>query len=99
MSTHDALNLRHPYDSSLEPDMLSTNSKDSLLAQLRSVNHGLDEVQREFHKSKEELSEAPPRGSPFTLEIQDEPVPPRFRLPVLETYNRASDSTEHVAAF
>ena len=46
MPTHDVPSLQRPYDSSLEPDTLSSDSEDSLRAQLHSVNYCLDEVQR-----------------------------------------------------
>lgn len=36
---------------------------------------------------------------PFTPKIQDKPIPPSFRLPVLKTYDRAFNPMEHVVAF
>ncbi|RWW27915.1 hypothetical protein GW17_00007623 [Ensete ventricosum] len=57
---------------------LSSDSADSLMAQLRQVNRRLDEVQKEFVKSKEALGESSMGGSPFALEIQDKPIPPSF---------------------
>ncbi|RWW87045.1 hypothetical protein BHE74_00004140 [Ensete ventricosum] len=62
--------------------------------QLRQVNQRLDEVQREFVKSKEEVGETSKGGSPFVPEIQDKPVPPRFRLwsPTTEASTHQSTS-------
>ncbi|RRT42710.1 hypothetical protein B296_00050773 [Ensete ventricosum] len=67
--------------------------------QLRQVNQRLDEVQREFDKSKEEIGESSKGGSPFIPEIQDKPVPANFRLPALESYDGSSDPSEHIMAF
>ncbi|RZR72253.1 hypothetical protein BHM03_00011758 [Ensete ventricosum] len=54
----------------LEADTLSLDSVDSLRAQLRQVTRCLDEVQKDFTKSKEELREGASVGSPFVQEIQ-----------------------------
>ncbi|RRT50639.1 hypothetical protein B296_00029164 [Ensete ventricosum] len=67
--------------------------------QLRQVNQRLDEVQRDFVRSKEEVVETTKGGSPFAPEILDKPIPSSFRLPTLEPYNGSIDPTEHVAAF
>ncbi|RWW33120.1 hypothetical protein GW17_00002195 [Ensete ventricosum] len=82
-----------------ELDTLSSDSIDSLRAQLRRVNKRLDEVQKEVTKSKEEAGESSKRGSPFAPEIQDKPIPTSFRLLALESYDGSSDPTEHVATF
>ncbi|RRT78139.1 hypothetical protein B296_00006519 [Ensete ventricosum] len=63
------------------------------------VNQRLDEVQKEFVKSKEELGESSKGGSPFAPKIQDKPVPTHFRMPSLESYDGSLDSAEHVVAF
>ncbi|RRT66408.1 hypothetical protein B296_00002602 [Ensete ventricosum] len=63
------------------------------------VNQRLDEVRREFIKSKEEVGESSKGRSSFVLEIQDEPVLLGFRLPALEHYDGSSDPSEHIAAF
>ncbi|RZR76742.1 hypothetical protein BHM03_00001622 [Ensete ventricosum] len=52
-------------------DTLSSDFTDSLRKQVRQVHQRLDEVQKEFFKSKEEFGESPKGGSPFTPEIQD----------------------------
>ncbi|RWW16857.1 hypothetical protein GW17_00019237 [Ensete ventricosum] len=59
----------------------------------------IDEVQRDFVRSKEEVAEPTKGGSPFAPEILDKPIPSSFRLPTLEPYDRSTDPTEHVAAF
>ncbi|RZR97456.1 hypothetical protein BHM03_00026644 [Ensete ventricosum] len=59
----------------------------------------LDEVQRDFVKSKEEIEETTKGGSPFVPEIQDKPIPPSFRLPILEPYDGSTDPSEHVTTF
>ncbi|RRT79599.1 hypothetical protein B296_00005181 [Ensete ventricosum] len=82
-----------------EPDAVSSDSTDSMREQLRQVNQRLDEVQREFVKSKEEVGETSKGGSPFVPEIQDKPVPPRFRLWILEPYDGRIDPSEHIATF
>ncbi|RWV80919.1 hypothetical protein BHE74_00043396 [Ensete ventricosum] len=63
------------------PDVISSDSTDLVREQLRQVNQRLDEVRRQFAKSKEEVGKSSKAGSPFVPEIQDEPVPPDFRLP------------------
>ncbi|RRT47665.1 hypothetical protein B296_00053590 [Ensete ventricosum] len=63
------------------------------------MNRRLDEVQKEFIKSKEELGESSKGGSPFAPDIQDKPIPTSFRFPTLKSYDGGSDPAEHVAAF
>ncbi|RRT84284.1 hypothetical protein B296_00000156 [Ensete ventricosum] len=82
-----------------EPDVVSLDSTNSVREQLRQVNQRLDEVQRDFVRSKEEVRETTKSGSPFALEILDKPIPSSFRLPALEPYDGSIDLTEHVAAF
>ncbi|RZR71145.1 hypothetical protein BHM03_00003868 [Ensete ventricosum] len=83
----------------LEPDVVSSSSTNSVREQLCQVNQRLDEVQRDFVRSKEEVSETTKGGSPFAPEILDKPIPSSFRLPTLEPYNGSTDPTEHVATF
>lgn len=83
-----------------EADTLSYDSVDnSLRVQLWLVNRCLDEVQREFYKSKEGHSESTLAGSPFIQEIQDKPIPLNFHLSTLEAYDDGSDLVKHVATF
>ncbi|RWW76395.1 hypothetical protein BHE74_00015516 [Ensete ventricosum] len=82
-----------------DPDVISSGSTNSVREQLCQVNQSLDEVRREFAKSKEEVGESSKAGSPFVPEIQDEPVPPGFRLSALEHYDGSSDPSEHIMAF
>ncbi|RRT84784.1 hypothetical protein B296_00002413 [Ensete ventricosum] len=63
-----------------DPDIVSSDSTDSVREQLRLVNQRLDEVRKDFAKSKEEVGESSKAESPFVPEIQDEPVPHGFRL-------------------
>ncbi|RZR79185.1 hypothetical protein BHM03_00004817 [Ensete ventricosum] len=58
-----------------ELDTLSFDSTDSLRARVPQVNQRLNDVQKEFVKSKEELEESSKGGSPFVPEIQDKPIP------------------------
>ncbi|RWW71270.1 hypothetical protein BHE74_00020992 [Ensete ventricosum] len=62
-------------------------------------HHLPNEVQRDFVKSKEEIGETTKGESPFVPEIQDKPIPPSFRLPILEPYDGSTDPSEHVAMF
>ncbi|RRT36852.1 hypothetical protein B296_00048498 [Ensete ventricosum] len=78
---------------------VSSDSTNSVREQLRQVNQRLDEVQRDFVRSKEEVGETTKGGSPFTPEILDKPIPSSFRLPTLKPYDGSTDPTEHVAAF
>ncbi|RRT80263.1 hypothetical protein B296_00007969 [Ensete ventricosum] len=59
-------------------DVISSDSTDLVREQLPHVNHKLDEVRKEFAKSKEEVGESSKVGSPFVPEIQDESVLPGF---------------------
>ncbi|RWV84340.1 hypothetical protein BHE74_00051947 [Ensete ventricosum] len=72
---------------------------DYVRKQLRQVNQRLDEVQKEFLKSKEELDESYKGGSPFVSEIQDRSILANFRLPSLESYDNSSDPSKYIAAF
>ncbi|RWV88106.1 hypothetical protein GW17_00049833 [Ensete ventricosum] len=81
------------------PDTLSSDSTDSLRAQLCLVNQRIDDVQKEVIRSKDDLRESSTDGSPFIPEIQDKPISEHFRHPLLEAYDGCSDSIEHVAAF
>ncbi|RRT35401.1 hypothetical protein B296_00043744, partial [Ensete ventricosum] len=80
-------------------DIISSDSTDSVKEQLRQVNQRLDQVQREFVKSKEEHGESSKGGSPFVPEIQNKLVLANFRPPLLESYDDNSDPSEYVAAF
>ncbi|RZR89381.1 hypothetical protein BHM03_00017084 [Ensete ventricosum] len=79
----------------LELDTLSSDSADSLRAQLQLMNQQLNEVQKEFVKSKEELEESSTTRFPFVVEIQDKPIPQNFWLPTLAAFNGSFD----IAAF
>ncbi|RZS08468.1 hypothetical protein BHM03_00039451 [Ensete ventricosum] len=82
-----------------EPDVVSSNSTNSMREQLHQVNQRLDEVQRDFVKSKEEVGETTKGGSPFTPKILDKPIPSSFCLATLEPYDGSTDPSEHVATF
>ncbi|RRT34376.1 hypothetical protein B296_00031438 [Ensete ventricosum] len=82
-----------------EPNVVSSDSTNSVREQLRQVKQRIDEVQRDFVRSKEEVEETTKGGSPFAPEILDKPIPSSFRLLALEPYNGSTDPTEHVAAF
>ncbi|RRT32222.1 hypothetical protein B296_00047473 [Ensete ventricosum] len=83
----------------LELDVVSSDSTNLVREQLCQVNQRLDEVQRDFVRSKEEVGETTKGGSPFAPEILDKPIPSSFRLPTLEPYDGSTDPTEHVTAF
>lgn len=38
-------------------------------------------------------------GSPFTASITTHPLPPKFRMPTLDSYNGSQDPCDHVAIF
>ncbi|RZR77341.1 hypothetical protein BHM03_00002382 [Ensete ventricosum] len=58
-----------------EPDVVSSDSTNSVREQLRQVNQRLDEVQRNFVRSKEEVRETTKGGSPFAPKILDKLIP------------------------
>ncbi|RWW83055.1 hypothetical protein BHE74_00008459, partial [Ensete ventricosum] len=89
----------NPAPTEPDPDILSTDSTDSLRKQVRRVHQRLDEVQKEVFKSKDEVGESSKGGSPFTPEIHSKPLPAAFRLPALEPYDGSGDPVEHVATF
>ncbi|RZR82623.1 hypothetical protein BHM03_00009075 [Ensete ventricosum] len=57
-----------------EPDVVSSDSTNSVREQLHQVNQRLDEVQRDFVRSKEEVGETTKGRSPFAPEILDKPI-------------------------
>ncbi|RRT77098.1 hypothetical protein B296_00026196 [Ensete ventricosum] len=61
-----------------ESDVVSSDSTNLVREQLRQVNQRLDEVQRDFVRSKEEVEETIKGGSPFAPEILDKPIPSSF---------------------
>ncbi|RZS21535.1 hypothetical protein BHM03_00054188 [Ensete ventricosum] len=83
----------------LEPDVVSSDSTNSMRKQLRQVNQRLDEVQRDFIRSKEAVGETTKGGSPFAPEILDKPIPSSIRLLTLEPYDGSTDPSEHVAMY
>ncbi|RWW47137.1 hypothetical protein BHE74_00046897, partial [Ensete ventricosum] len=89
----------NPAPTEPDPDILSTDSTDSLREQVRRVHQRLDEVQKEVFRSKDEVGESSKGGSPFTPEIHSRPLPATFRLPALEPYDGSGDPVEHVATF
>ncbi|RWV87758.1 hypothetical protein GW17_00050220, partial [Ensete ventricosum] len=82
-----------------EPDVVSSDSTNSVREQFRQVNQRINEVQRDFVRSKEEVGETTKGGSPFAPEILDKPIPSNFQLPALKPYDGSTDPTEHVATF
>ncbi|RZR77646.1 hypothetical protein BHM03_00002770 [Ensete ventricosum] len=81
-----------------DPDILSLNYTNSLREQLRLVNQRIDDVCKTL-RTKDECGKSPLCGSPFVQEIQDAPIPPHFRLSMLEAYDSSSDPMEHMATF
>ncbi|RZS08884.1 hypothetical protein BHM03_00039922 [Ensete ventricosum] len=82
-----------------KPYVISSDSTNSIKEQIRQLNQRLDEVQREFVKSKGELDESSKGRSPFVPVIQEKLVSTNFRLPALESYDSSSNPSEHVVAF
>ncbi|RZS06182.1 hypothetical protein BHM03_00036814, partial [Ensete ventricosum] len=82
-----------------EPNVVSSDSTNSVREQLHQVNQRLDEVQRDFVRSKEEVGETTKGGSPFTPKILDKPIPSSFCLATLEPYDGSTDPSEHVTTF
>ena len=37
--------------------------------------------------------------SPFTNEVLNQPLPPKFRLPRLESYDNSKDPLDHIESF
>ncbi|RRT32779.1 hypothetical protein B296_00050343, partial [Ensete ventricosum] len=81
-----------------KPDVVSSDSTNSV-RELCQINQRIDEVQRDFVRSKEEVGETTKGGSPFAPEILDKPIPSSFQLPALEPYDGSTGPTEHIATF
>ncbi|RWW26564.1 hypothetical protein GW17_00009044 [Ensete ventricosum] len=88
---------------SQERSMLNNSREEAFVAEQGPrncrMNRCIDEVQKEFVKSKDELEESSMIVSPFVPEIHDKPISRKYWLPTLEAYDDSSDPTEHVVAF
>ncbi|XP_064950563.1 uncharacterized protein LOC135604834 [Musa acuminata AAA Group] len=74
-----------------------SDSTEGLRAQLRLVGRRLYEVQREVRRTRGDPGAKQHQGSPFTPEIQEQAIPPHFRLPSLDPYDGATDPADHLA--
>ncbi|RZS16638.1 hypothetical protein BHM03_00048660, partial [Ensete ventricosum] len=81
-----------------DPNTLSSDSIDSLRAQLHLVNQRIDDVHKTI-RMKDERGEGSLYSPPFIQEIQDTPILQNFCVPTLEAYDGGSDPAKHVAAF
>ncbi|RRT67848.1 hypothetical protein B296_00007838 [Ensete ventricosum] len=77
-SVTPARSVSHPPPRPPELDTLSFDSMDSLREQLHQVSQRLDEVEKEFVKSKEDLGESFKGGFLFVPKIQDKPILTNF---------------------
>ncbi|RWW59789.1 hypothetical protein BHE74_00033256 [Ensete ventricosum] len=66
LATHSASHSRDVVHTAPEPNVISSDLTDSVKEHIPQVNQRLDEVQRKFIKSKEELSESS-KGLPIEL--------------------------------
>ncbi|RWW77802.1 hypothetical protein BHE74_00013999 [Ensete ventricosum] len=90
---------RPPVEAAIENPNASVSQPPNRSRDVMRLPLEIDEVQRDFVRSKEEVGETTKGGSPFALEILDKPIPSSFRLSALEPYDGSTDPTEHVAEF
>ena len=69
--------------------------------ELRNMRKEVDELKSAMKdKGKENLDGMIQRmDSSFTIEVLNCPLPPKFRLPELESYNGSKDPLDHIESF
>ena len=68
---------------------------------LRSMRKEMDELKNAMkEKTTKNLDRMVKRtNSPFTTKVMECPLPPKFRLPQLESYDDLKDSLDHITTF
>ena len=70
------------------------------------LKEGMDQMKKVMEEMKENMRRANPIedlvhriDSPFTASINDHPLPPKFILPSLNSYDGTRDPFDHIATF
>ena len=93
--------MPHHRSTLLEYEIHSVDLIDnSLRIQRHQIDQYLKDMHRHFHQSRGDGQVNPIFGqSPFIQDIQEEPIPTNFRLPLLEVFDGTIDLVEHVITF
>ena len=69
--------------------------------ELRNISKEIDELKNAMKDKGEENLDGMIRrmNSPFTNEVLNRPLPPKFRLPQLESYDGSKDPLDHIESF
>ena len=64
----------------------------------------MDQMRKVMAEMKENMSRANPikvhrTNSPFTASINEHPLPPKFKMPSLDSYDGAHDPFDHITTF
>ena len=85
----------------LDARRTSTSSKKNEVLAFSPVHDEINELRKRLDKLAAKSSEATPftTSSPFSLEIQQAPLPIGFRMPTMTTYEGETDPQDHLDTF
>ena len=100
--SRDALcNPHHDRQSAPVMQRSSVQHVQSMAAAMAELTHQNQELTREINSRRENPMEdlVHKTNSPFTASINGHPLPPKFKMPSLDSYDGMHDPFDHIATF